>query len=99
MKPLLSKEEMDAMDSGDQSDDEPISTEILEDIRDGSQSHLNVNSRKSHYKIRDHIKQRQPECKGQLKATQNIGKCSHKVFKTVVREILQDLPPLGKSGS
>ena len=31
------------MDSGDESDDDPISTEMLEDIRDGSQSHMNVN--------------------------------------------------------
>ena len=29
----------------------------------------------------------------------NMGKVSHKVFKTVVKEILQDLPPLGESGS
>ena len=30
---------MDAMDSGDESDDEPIPTDMLEDICDGSQSH------------------------------------------------------------
>ena len=34
-----------------------------------------------------------------LKATQNIGKVLHKVFKTVVKDILQDLSPLGESGS
>ena len=28
-----------------------------------------------------------------------MGKGLHKVFKTVVKEILQDLPPLGESGS
>ena len=43
MPPILSKEEMDVMDSGDKSDDEPMSMEMLEDIRDGSQSHPNVN--------------------------------------------------------
>ena len=36
MPPLLSKEEMDEMDSGDESDHDPISTEMLEDIRVGS---------------------------------------------------------------
>ena len=36
---------MDAMDSGDESDDEPMSTEMLEDISDGIQSHPNVNKR------------------------------------------------------
>ena len=30
MPPLLREEEMDAMDSGDKSDDEPLSTKILE---------------------------------------------------------------------
>ena len=43
MPPLLSKEEMDAIDSGDESDHDPISTEMLEDIRDGGQYHLKVN--------------------------------------------------------
>ena len=33
MPPLLSKEEMDAMDFGDDSDDDNISMEMLEDIR------------------------------------------------------------------
>ena len=33
------------MDSGDKSEDEPMSTEILEDIRDGSQSRPSVNRR------------------------------------------------------
>ena len=28
-----------------------------------------------------------------------MGKGLHKVFKTVVKEILQDLPPLGEYGS
>ena len=36
---------------------------------------------------------------GALKATLKMGKGSHKVFKTVVKEILQNLPPLGESGS
>ena len=36
MSPLLSEEYMDAMDYGDESDDDPMSTEMLEDIRDGS---------------------------------------------------------------
>ena len=69
MPPLLSEEKMDAMDSGDESDHEPMSMKILEDIRDGSQSHLNINRREARYKIRDCIKKRQPEWKGALKTT------------------------------
>ena len=41
--PLLSEEEMDSMDYGNESYDEPMSTEMLEDICDRSQSHPNVN--------------------------------------------------------
>ena len=48
---------MDVMDSGDESDDEPMSTEMLEDINDGSQSHPNVNRKEARYKIRDCIRQ------------------------------------------
>ena len=84
MTALLSEEDMDAMDSGDETDHDLISTEILEDIHDGSQSHLNVNQREDRYKILDHIRQRKLEWKGALKATQSMGKASHKVFKTVV---------------
>ena len=83
------------MDSGDESDDDHIYTQMLEDICDVSQSHPNVNRRETRYKIRDRIKQRKSEWKGALKTTQNIGKGLHKVFKTVVKYISQDLPPLG----
>ena len=93
MPPLLSKEEMYAMDSGDDSDYDPIFTEMLEEICDGSQSHPNVNRREARYKIRDRIKQIQLEYKGALKATQNMGKYLHKVFKT---GIWYDLTPLGE---
>ena len=88
MPPILSKEEMDTMDYGNESNDDPISTDILEEIRDGSQYHPNVNRRGVHYKIRDHIKQRQPEWKRAIKATQNMGKGLNKVFKIVVKDIL-----------
>ena len=42
MPPLINKKEMNTVDSGDQSEDEHMSTEILEDIRDSSQSHLSI---------------------------------------------------------
>ena len=43
------------MDSGDESDDDPISTKMLEDIRDRSQSHPNINQIEARYNIRDSI--------------------------------------------
>ena len=57
MPPLISEEEMDVMDSGDESEDDAISTEMLEDIPDISQSHLSVNRIEARYKIRGCIKQ------------------------------------------
>ena len=47
------------MNSGDESDHDIISTEMLEDISDGSKTHPNVNRREAGYKIRDRIRQRQ----------------------------------------
>ena len=52
---LISEEEMDAMLSGNDYDDETMSTEMLEDICDGSQSHPIVNWREARYKIHDCI--------------------------------------------
>ena len=52
---------MDAMNSGDKSGHDLISTEMLEDISGKSQTHPKVNRRYARYKIRDCIRQRQPE--------------------------------------
>ena len=57
MPPLVSEEEIDEMSPGDESDDKHMSIEMLEDIRDGSQSHPSENRREAWYKICDRIKQ------------------------------------------
>ena len=62
-----------------------MSTEMLEDIRDIGQYHPIVNRREARYNICDHIKQRQSEWKGELKAMQSMGKDLYKVFKTAVK--------------
>ena len=49
---------MDAINSGDESDHDLISTDMLEDIHDGSQTHLNVNIREARYEIRDSTRKR-----------------------------------------
>ena len=72
---------------------------MLEDISDGSQTHPKVNRREARYKIRDRIRQKKLECKGALKATRSMVKGLHKVFSMVVKDILQELTPLGESGS
>ena len=76
-----------------------MSTEMLEDTRDGSQYYPSINRRYACYKICDRIKQRQQEWKGALLSTQNMGKGLHNVFKTVINVFSQDLPILGESGS
>ena len=58
---MMSKQDIDAINSGDESDHDLISAEMLEYICDGSQTHPNVNRREAHYKIRDRIRQRQLE--------------------------------------
>ena len=60
---------------------------MLEDIRDRSHNHLNVNRREARRIIHDHIRQRQSGWKGALKATQIMGKGLYKVFSTVLKEI------------
>ena len=72
---------MYAISSGDESDTEPMSIDMLEEISDGSQSHPSINSREACYNIRDCIKRGQLECKGELLSTINLVKVFHKVFK------------------
>ena len=50
---MTRKQDMDAMNYGHESDHDLISTDILEDIRDGSLSRPNVNQIEACYKIRD----------------------------------------------
>ena len=50
---------------------------------------LTLIKKEARYKMCDRIGQIQSECKGSLKATRNMGKGLHKVFKTVVKEISQ----------
>ena len=86
---MMSKQDMDNIDSSDESYHDLISTEMLHDIRDGGQTHPNVNKREARCKIRDFIRQRQLEWKGALKATQSMVKVLHKEFSTVVKYISQ----------
>ena len=52
---MMSKQDMKNLNSSDESDHDLKYTEMLEDIRDGSQTHPNVNRRESRYKIRSRI--------------------------------------------
>ena len=55
---MMSEQDMENINSGDESDHDIISTEMLEDICDKSSYHLNVNIREARYKILDRIRQR-----------------------------------------
>ena len=54
----MSEQDMEDINYGDESDHDLISTYMLEDIRDISQTHPNVNRREARYKIHDRIRQR-----------------------------------------
>ena len=71
---MMSEQDMENIDSNDESDHDLISTEMLQDIRDRSQTHPNFNKRKARYKIRDRIMQIQSEWRGALKFTRSMGK-------------------------
>ena len=47
---MMSKQDTENINSGDESDHKFISTEMLEDIRDRSQTHPNFNRREACYK-------------------------------------------------
>ena len=49
---------MENIDEKEKFDDDLISTETLHDIRDGNQTHLNIDIREARLKIRDRIKQK-----------------------------------------
>ena len=66
---MMSEQDMDAINSGDESDHDLISMEMLEDICDGSQTHPNVNKREACYKIRERVRKKKSQWKGALKAT------------------------------
>ena len=58
LPPLISEAEIYARSSGNESDDEPISMDMLEDIRDVSQSHPRINRREARNKIWDRVQKR-----------------------------------------
>ena len=59
----MSEQDMENINSGDESYYDLIYTEMLEDIGDGSHTHPNVNRIEARYKIRDRIRQGQLEWK------------------------------------
>ena len=49
--------------------------------------------------IRDRIKQKKSKWKGALRAMHKMGKGLHRVFSTIISEILQELTNFGETGS
>ena len=58
---MMSEQDMENLDSNEQSNHDLISTEMLEDIRDGGQTHPNVNKREARYKICDRIRKKESQ--------------------------------------
>ena len=90
---------MDMMPSENESDAEPMSTDMLEDISEVSQSHPIINRREARYKVRDCIEKIQAKCKGALLSMRNMGKRLHKVFRAIINDMSQALTILGEPRS
>ena len=90
---------MENLDEKEKFDDDLISTETLHDIRDGNQTHPKIDKREARMAICDRIKQKKSQWKGALRATHKMGKGLHRVFSTIVSEILQELTNFGETGS
>ena len=60
---MMSEQDMKNLDCSDESDHDIISMEMLEYIRDGDQTHPNVNKMEARYKISDRVRQSQLEWK------------------------------------
>ena len=55
---MMNEQDMENFDSDEKPNHNLISMEMLEDIRDGSQTHRTVNKRKARYEIRDRIRRK-----------------------------------------
>ena len=58
---MMSEQDMENFDSNEKSDHDLISTDMLKDIRDGSQTYPNVNKREARYKIHDCNRQKESQ--------------------------------------
>ena len=54
---MMSRQDMENIDKKEKFDDNHISTLTLDDIRDGDQTHTNIDKREARLKISDRIKQ------------------------------------------
>ena len=53
---MMSERDMENLDGKEKFDDDLISTETLHDIRDGNQTHSNIDKMEARMAIRDRIK-------------------------------------------
>ena len=90
---------MENLDETEKFDDNLISTKTLHDIRDGNQTHPKIDKREARLAIHDRIKQKKLQWKGELRATHKMGKGLHRVFSTIVSEILQELTNFRETSS
>ena len=58
---MMNEQDMENLNSNEKSDHNIISTAMLEDIRDGSQTHPAVNKRETRYEIRDRIRRKESQ--------------------------------------
>ena len=67
----MNKQDMENLDSNEKSNRYLISTEMLEDIHDGSQTHPTVNKTETSYQIRDRVRRKESQWKLELICSSN----------------------------
>ena len=90
---------MENLNSGDESDHDLISTEMLQDIYDGGQTHPNVNKREAHYKIRDLIRKKEIGMERRVKSYAKHGKRFTQGIQYVCKRYFTGIGSFGISGS
>ena len=60
---MMSEQDIENLDEKEKLDDDLISTEMLHDIRDGNQTHPNIDKRETRLKISDRIKKNKSQWK------------------------------------
>ena len=71
---MMSEKDMENLDETEKFDDDLITTETLHDIRDGNQTHPNIDKREAFLKIRDRSKQKQIGMERSVKSYAQDGK-------------------------
>ena len=94
---VMSEQDMENLDEKERFDDDHISTETLQKIVTEIRPTRTFIKGKHVLKCMIALRKKKLEWKGALRATHKMGKGLHKVFSTIIKDILQELTNFGES--